>query len=229
MRIRSTPMVEIAVAPESRLHLRLRFAGHFEDEHTGLFYNRFRDYDPGLGRYVQPDPWGQAGGLNLYAYPSNPLVYVDLRGLVHKAKAGAVPLEQQNGAKRPTGAAADPEVKAKREAELEPRKDLPRGEDGLVTRGAAKAECDRLAETRRQHMLEDHRDCPNPSRRCSRSSRGRSSQSRWTGGRGRSSMDTTILAPPPKRRKDAWETPRDRSPNHSGKPPKESIQYSASG
>jgi uncharacterized protein RhaS with RHS repeats len=25
---------------------RLRFAGHFYDEDLGLFYNRFRDYDP---------------------------------------------------------------------------------------------------------------------------------------------------------------------------------------
>lgn len=149
---------EVVVASESRTKLRLRFAGHFEDEYTGLFYNRFRDYDPGLGCYLQPDPLGQAGGINLYAYVSNPLVDVDLRGLAHKAvsKPGAVPLEQQNGAKRPTGAAADPGVKAKRQAELEPRKDLPRNQDNLITRDAARAECERLAEVRRQHMLEDH-------------------------------------------------------------------------
>ncbi len=66
--------------------VRLRFAGHFFDEDTGLFYNRFRDYDPRLGRYLQPDPWGHRGGLNLFAYPRNPLSHVDLRGLVHKAR-----------------------------------------------------------------------------------------------------------------------------------------------
>jgi RHS repeat-associated protein len=66
--------------------VRLRFAGHFFDEDTGLFYNRFRDYDPKLGRYLQPDPWGHRGGLNLFAYPRNPLSHVDLRGLVHKAR-----------------------------------------------------------------------------------------------------------------------------------------------
>ncbi len=64
---------------------RLRFAGHFFDEHLGLFYNRFRDYDPGFGRYLQPDPMGHAGGINLFAYPANPLADVDLRGLIHKA------------------------------------------------------------------------------------------------------------------------------------------------
>jgi RHS repeat-associated protein len=66
--------------------VRLRFAGHFFDEDTGLFYNRFRDYDPKLGRYLQPDPIGHRGGLNLFAYPRNPLSHVDLRGLVHKAR-----------------------------------------------------------------------------------------------------------------------------------------------
>jgi RHS repeat-associated protein len=66
--------------------VRLRFAGHFFDEDTGLFYNRFRDYEPKLGRYLQPDPWGHRGGLNLFAYPRNPLSHVDLRGLVHKAQ-----------------------------------------------------------------------------------------------------------------------------------------------
>lgn len=72
---------QLGFARPPKIALRLRFAGHFEDEHTGLFYNRFRDYDPRLGRYLQPDPIGIAGGENLYAYPANPLVCVDLRGL----------------------------------------------------------------------------------------------------------------------------------------------------
>ena len=36
---------------------------------------------PGLGRYLQSDPWGIAGGYNLYAYRLNPLLEVDVRGL----------------------------------------------------------------------------------------------------------------------------------------------------
>lgn len=59
----------------------LRFPGHFHDSELGLHYNRFRYYAPALGRYVQSDPWGLAGGFNVYAYTRNPLVQVDVRGL----------------------------------------------------------------------------------------------------------------------------------------------------
>ncbi|MDQ2645727.1 MAG: DUF6531 domain-containing protein [Myxococcota bacterium] len=81
---------------------RLRFAGHFYDDALGLFYNRFRDYDPTLCRYLQPDPLGHAGGLNLYAYPANPAADVDLRGLIHKGKTPpSDPGGEQGGDKKP--------------------------------------------------------------------------------------------------------------------------------
>lgn len=60
-----------------------RFPGHYFDEETSLHYNRFRYYSPRLGRYLQSDPAGQSGGINLYAYPANPLVDVDVLGLAH--------------------------------------------------------------------------------------------------------------------------------------------------
>ncbi len=41
----------------------LRFQGQQEDGETGLFYNRFRYYDPEAGLYLSPDPIGLAGGL----------------------------------------------------------------------------------------------------------------------------------------------------------------------
>src|SRR5262249_6456179 len=63
------------------LELNLRFPGHYFDPETGLHYNRFRYYAPALGRYLQSDPIGIGGGLNLYAYPARPLDRVDLRGL----------------------------------------------------------------------------------------------------------------------------------------------------
>ncbi|WP_068830937.1 RHS repeat-associated core domain-containing protein [Pseudomonas sp. BMS12] len=46
----------------------LRFPGQYFDQETGLHYNYFRDYDPGMGRYVQNDPIGLLGGGNEFLY-----------------------------------------------------------------------------------------------------------------------------------------------------------------
>jgi RHS repeat-associated protein len=62
-------------------HQPLRWPGHYFDIETGLHENRFRSYSPELGRYLQSDPSGAEGGLNLYAYTDNPLRAVDLDGL----------------------------------------------------------------------------------------------------------------------------------------------------
>lgn len=61
----------------------LRFPGQYFDSETGLHHNYFRDYDPALGRYIQSDPIGLSGGVNLYGYvKQNPLVYIDPEGTV---------------------------------------------------------------------------------------------------------------------------------------------------
>jgi RHS repeat-associated protein len=54
-------------------------------------YNYFRDYDPAIGRYIESDPIGLAGGLNTFAY-----VYLQ-------------PLELADRDGRVAGPAGDPE------------------------------------------------------------------------------------------------------------------------
>lgn len=59
----------------------LRFPGQYYDTETGLHHNYFRDYEPGLGRYVQGDPIGLGDGVNSYIYVySNPTYTYDPTG-----------------------------------------------------------------------------------------------------------------------------------------------------
>jgi RHS repeat-associated protein len=58
-----------------------RWPGQYEDEETGLYYNRFRYYDPESGEYVSQDPIGLAGGGNLHGYVSDTNSLVDPLGL----------------------------------------------------------------------------------------------------------------------------------------------------
>ncbi|MFG1409462.1 RHS repeat-associated core domain-containing protein, partial [Xanthobacter sp. VTT E-85239] len=60
-----------------------RYTGARIDAETGGLYDfRARMYSPRLGRFLQPDPIGYDGGINLYAYVNNdPLNLVDIYGL----------------------------------------------------------------------------------------------------------------------------------------------------
>jgi len=76
----------------------LRFPGQYFDEETRLHYNWFRYYEPESGRYVQKDPAGLIGGINLFAYVFNsPLHYLDPWGLygpgVHRDDTQRIAIE----------------------------------------------------------------------------------------------------------------------------------------
>jgi RHS repeat-associated protein len=59
-----------------------RFPGQVIDKESNTYYNYFRDYSPEIGRYVESDPIGIGGGLNLYGYvEGNPISIVDPLGL----------------------------------------------------------------------------------------------------------------------------------------------------
>ncbi|MEI2456388.1 RHS repeat-associated core domain-containing protein [Lysobacter firmicutimachus] len=65
----------------------LRFPGQRFDVATGLNYNYFRDYDAGIGRYVQSDPIGLEAGMSTYGYvEGRPLALVDLFGLANSGQ-----------------------------------------------------------------------------------------------------------------------------------------------
>ena len=46
----------------------LRFPGQYADVETGFSYNLNRDYMPNLGRYLETDQIGLAGGVDTYGY-----------------------------------------------------------------------------------------------------------------------------------------------------------------
>ena len=64
--------------PEGYVSIPFLFQGQYYDHETGLTYNRFRYYDPELGRYISEDPIGFLGGtLNVYGYVENTMLLID--------------------------------------------------------------------------------------------------------------------------------------------------------
>ncbi|PIT09045.1 hypothetical protein BGI40_08760 [Snodgrassella communis] len=74
--------------PDNQITLNLRQPGQYYDQESGLYYNLARHYNPQRGRYIEADPLGVIGGLNLYGYANaNPLKYADPYGLWSMDKA----------------------------------------------------------------------------------------------------------------------------------------------
>jgi RHS repeat-associated protein len=73
---------EATIAARGDFEYALRLPGQYFDRETGLHYNYHRHYDPTIGRFIQPDPIGLAGGLNLYEYSGgDPLRGCEVLGL----------------------------------------------------------------------------------------------------------------------------------------------------
>ncbi|ETS97257.1 RHS repeat-associated core domain protein, partial [Prevotella sp. ICM33] len=67
----------------SRKFIPFRQLGQYEDEETGLYYNRFRYYAPRLGNYISQDPIRLAGNNpTLYGYVGDCNEEVDILGLM---------------------------------------------------------------------------------------------------------------------------------------------------
>jgi RHS repeat-associated protein len=82
-------------APQSGTWLAYQYAGYRYDSETGLYYMPARYYSPALGRFLQADPSGVQGGLNLYAYAENdPVNLADPTGLTPDGGGIAITLSE---------------------------------------------------------------------------------------------------------------------------------------
>ncbi|MDW8852411.1 RHS repeat-associated core domain-containing protein [Flavobacterium sp. MMLR14_040] len=64
-----------------RSFIPFRQLGQYEDQETGLVYNRFRYYDYESGIYLSKDPIGLLGGRRLYSYVHDSNYWIDIFGL----------------------------------------------------------------------------------------------------------------------------------------------------
>ncbi len=55
--------------------------GQYEDSETGLYYNRYRYFDPNICAYISQDPIRLNAGTNLYFYGLNSVMWIDPLGL----------------------------------------------------------------------------------------------------------------------------------------------------
>ena len=74
-----------------------RQLGQYEDDETGLYYNRFRYYDPRTGNYISQDPIRLLSGeSNFYAYVKDTNIWLDIFGLSTTHLHHTIPREIYN-------------------------------------------------------------------------------------------------------------------------------------
>lgn len=82
-----------------------RFSSKEFQENSGLYYYGYRSYDPSLQRWLNRDPLGEAGGINLYGFVGNdPINLIDDSGLsaIGKTVVKIIKLVKQRRAVRAT-------------------------------------------------------------------------------------------------------------------------------
>jgi len=99
---------ELELRAGARWDCPFRWSGQYEDAETGLYYNRFRYYDPEFGQYISQDPIGTSGGLELYGYVPDPTAWIDSFGLSGQRYLDKVKLDGKPYAK--PGPKTDPEA-----------------------------------------------------------------------------------------------------------------------
>lgn len=85
----------------------LQYAGRPWLPQAGVYDNRARAYNPGLGRFMQADPIGQQGGLNIYDYTGgDPVNFTDPSGLdpTNPGRPGCYDINNCDGYLRGVGA-----------------------------------------------------------------------------------------------------------------------------
>jgi len=74
------------------------YTGHYHHAKSSLILTWYRAYDAEAGRWLSPDPLGEAGGLNLYGYVENdPVNRWDRLGLFGEAGAVLMGLDPATG------------------------------------------------------------------------------------------------------------------------------------
>ncbi len=72
---------EIVEQQYNKIDCPIRFQGQWEDQESGLYYNRFRYYDTSTEKFISNDPIGLLGGTNLSSFAINPIGFIDPFGL----------------------------------------------------------------------------------------------------------------------------------------------------